>query len=157
MHSRERLKNVVVRQSVLALGGLPGATGATGPTGATGATGPVTLTGNQTFTGGFKFTPYNLGDPIANNFAVDPFLGNYQFGVNNAACGISPPASDCAVDLLITNGVTAGTFSFYNTGSSWVFAVGNTGDPMTTVAGHKFIISVRRIAGYSTYIVKALQ
>lgn len=113
-------------------------------------TGAVQKAGNQTITGGFSVTPNSLG--TVSSFTLNPALGNYQYGTNNGAFTLTAPASDCAVDLLVTNGSSAGsiTFSGFTVGSS-------TGDALTTTNGHKFIISIRRINSVSTYIIKALQ
>ena len=107
-------------------------------------------TGNQTITGGFSVTPNSLG--TMSSFTLNPASGNYQYGTNNGAFTLTAPTSDCAVDLLVTNGASAGsiTFSGFTVGSS-------TGDALTTTNGHKFIVSIRRIDGTSTYIIKALQ
>jgi len=113
-------------------------------------TGAVQKTGNQTITGGFSVTPNSLG--TVSSFTLNPALGNYQYGTNNGAFTLTAPTSDCAVDLLVTNGASAGsiTFSGFTVGSS-------TGDALTTTNGHKFIVSIRRINSISTYIIKALQ
>ena len=113
-------------------------------------TGAVQKAGNQTITGGFSVTPNSLG--TISSFTLNPALGNYQYGTNNGAFTLTAPASDCAVDLLVTNGASAGsiTFSGFTVGSS-------TGDALTTTNGHKFIVSIRRINSISTYIIKALQ
>jgi hypothetical protein len=101
--------------------------------------------------GGFKVTPNNLGN-IASPFTPNPALGNYQYGTNHGAATWNAPANDCAMDILVTNDASAGaiTFSGYTVNS-------NTGEPLTTTNGHKFIISIRRINGVSTYLIKALQ
>src|SRR5207302_2534061 len=100
---------------------------------------------------GYRFTPYNLGNLAS--FTVDPALGNYQYGANVGAFTLTAPANDCAVDILITNGAGAGNITF----SGFTIAAGNTGDNLTIISGHRFIVSIRRIAGVSTYMVKALQ
>jgi hypothetical protein len=111
----------------------------------------VLTTGNTaTITKGYTVTPNNLGN--ITSFTVDPSLGNYQYGTNHGAATWTAPASDCAVDILVTNDATAGaiTFSGFTVGS-------NTGSPLTTTNSDKFIISIRRIAGTSTYSIYALQ
>jgi hypothetical protein len=115
------------------------------------AWGGLVKAGNQTITGGFKVTPNNLGTTIP-SFTLDPTLGNYQYGTNNAAFTLTAPANDCAVDILVTNGATAGaiTFSGFTVSSS-------TGDALTTTNTNKFVISIRRINAVSTYVIKALQ
>jgi hypothetical protein len=54
--------------------------------------------------------------------------------------------------VLITNNTTAGTIAFSG------FTVGaNTGEFLDTTNGHSFSVSIWRINGISSYIVKALQ
>jgi len=105
--------------------------------------------GNQTITGGFAITAY--GAP-STSFTANPMNGNYQYFTNAGAITITAPTVDCAVDILMTNSSTAGavTFSGFTVGAS-------TGDALTLVNGQKFIISIRRINGTSTYATKALQ
>ncbi|SDK41324.1 collagen-like protein [Bradyrhizobium ottawaense] len=114
-----------------------------------GITDAVALAGNQTITGGFKFTPANLG--TFTSFTVNPALGNYQFGSNAGAFTLTAPATDCAVDLLIVNAAGAGAITVSG------FSIGTTGDAITTTNGSKFIMSIRRINSISTYTIKALQ
>ena len=107
------------------------------------------IAGGQTITGGFLFTPSGL---TAGNMTINALLGNYQFIANNGAFTINPATADCAIDLMVTNGATAGAITFSG------FTIGpNTGDLLTTTNGHRFIISFRRINAISTYVVKALQ
>jgi hypothetical protein len=108
--------------------------------------------GGQTVTGGFSITPANLGNVTGGSGTLNPASGNYQYYTNNGAHTLNAPSSDCAIDILITNGATAGaiTLSGFTVNS-------NTGEPLTTTNGHKFILSVRRINGVSTYLIKALQ
>lgn len=103
----------------------------------------------QTISGGFKVTAYNK---TWANFTVDPGLGQYQYGTNSGAITITAPANDGGCDILVTNGAAAGaiTFSGFTVGS-------NTGDPYVTTNTYKFILSIRRINGVSTYVWKALQ
>jgi hypothetical protein len=108
--------------------------------------------GGQTITGGFNFTPANGGTITTGTVTPNPLSGNYQFYTNNGAHTLAAPASDCAMDILITNGASAGaiTFSGFTTGAS-------VGDPLTTTNTNKFIISIRRINAVATYTIKALQ
>jgi len=109
----------------------------------------MSTSGGQTITGGFLIAPYALP---TGSVVINPLLGNYQHITNNAPFNISAPASDCAVDIMVTNSPTAGGINFVG------FTVGaNTGDLLTTTNGHRFIISFRRITGVSTYVIKALQ
>lgn len=99
---------------------------------------------------GYTISPANLGN-IASQ-TLNPALGNYQYGNNNAAITLSAPTADCAIDIMVTNVSGAGAITFSG------FTVGaNVGDALTTTVGSKFVISVRRIGGTATYTLKALQ
>jgi hypothetical protein len=80
-------------------------------------------------------------------------VGNYQYGSNNVAFTFNAPAQDCAIDIMLTNTATAGAITFVG----FTVAAGNIGDPYVTTSAFKFVISVRRIGGTSTYLIKALQ
>jgi hypothetical protein len=110
------------------------------------------VAGQQTTTNGFRFTSYNGGTISSGTFTPDAYNGNYQYYTNNGAHTLAAPANDCAIDILITNGASAGaiTFSGFTVSSS-------VGDPLTTTNTNKFIISIRRINAISTYVQKALQ
>lgn len=99
---------------------------------------------------GFTLAPNNLGN-IA-SFTVNPALGNYQYGTNHAAATWTAPTSDCAVTILVTNDATAGAITF-----SGFTVSASVGDALTTTNASKFVISILRINGVSTYLVKALQ
>jgi len=104
----------------------------------------------NTVTVGYTLTPNALGN--ITSFTVNPALGNYQYGTNHGAATWTAPASDCAVDILVTNDASAGAITFSG------FTVGTgTGDALTTVNTNKFIVSIRRINSVSTYTIKALQ
>lgn len=109
---------------------------------------------SDTITKGFSVTPNNIGTPTnASTVTPDPANGNYQYLTNNVAgFTLAAPGSDCAIDLLITNGASAGTITFsgYTVGSS-------TGSALTTTNAHKFIVSIRRINSVATYSIYALQ
>jgi hypothetical protein len=110
------------------------------------------LAGNQTIgPGGYAATGKALGNLA--NFTLNPLIGNYQYGTNVAAITITAPTVDGGVDLLITNSATAGGVSF----SGFTVNPANIGDPMTNTNAFKFLVSVRRIGGTSTYAIKALQ
>lgn len=113
----------------------------------------VLTTGNTaTITKGYAVTPYNGSTVSSGTFTPDPANGNYQYYTNNGAHTLANPASDCAIDILITNGASAGTITFTT------FTVGaNTGSALTTTNTSKFVISIRRINSVSTYSVYALQ
>jgi len=110
----------------------------------------VTTTTTKTIAIGYTITPYNHG--VIVDFTANAALGNYQYGTCNSAFVMTAPTSDCAIDMLITNGTGAGAVTL--TG----FTIGTfVGDPLTTTNGDKFIVSIRRINSVSTYSIKALQ
>lgn len=116
------------------------------------AAGAVLLAGNQTIgPGGYSATGKNLGNLAS--FTINPLNGNYQYGANVGAFTITAPTVDGGVDLLITNGATAAVPAL----TGFTVNVLNVGDPFTTTNGHRFLVSIRRIGGISTYTVKALQ
>jgi len=114
----------------------------------------VRLAGNQNLTGGFSFTPFAVGNMGSGTITFNPMNGNYQSATNNAAVTVQVPTVDCAMDILVTNSASAGTLAF--SGSFTVNPM-NVGDNLTTTNGHRFIISIRRIGGISTFVIKALQ
>ena len=106
----------------------------------------------STITVGYSLTPYNGGTQSSGTYTPVPANGNYQYYTNNGAHVLANPASDCAIDILITNGASAGAITFTT------FTVSaNTGDALTTTNGNRFIVSIRRINAVSTYTIKALQ
>lgn len=111
----------------------------------------VKLAGGQRIVGGYSIKTFVIGNLGTGSFVPNPLLGNYQYGTNNGAVQINAPTVDCAMDILITNTSTAGAVTFSG------YTVGTTGDTITTTNGHNFIVSIRRINGVSTYLVKALQ
>jgi hypothetical protein len=104
------------------------------------------------FTAGYTFTANNIGNISSGTVTPDPTAQNYQYLTNNGAFTLAAPSSDCAIDILIINGASAGaiTFSGFSVGS-------NTGDTLTTTNGNKFLISIRRINGTSLYGITACQ
>lgn len=117
----------------------------------TAASSIVKANATNTISKGYTITPNNGGTISSGTFTPDPTQGNYQFYTNNGAHTLAAPSSDCAIDILITNGASAGAITFSG------FTVGTTGDVLTTTNTNKFIISIRRINLISTYIIKALQ
>lgn len=114
--------------------------------------GTSTLRGGTVPSGGFSVTSYNLGTG-AGTITVDPALGNYQYITNNGGFTFAAPTTDCGVDILVTNGASAGGIGL----SGFTVRSGGTGDTYVTTNGHRYILSIRRIAGISTYLWKALQ
>lgn len=101
---------------------------------------------------GYTVTPNNVGTVTTGTTTLNPALGQLQYMTNNGASTIASPASDCEIDLLITNSASAGslTLTGFTVGSS-------TGSALTTTNTSKFIMSVRRINSISTYSIYALQ
>jgi hypothetical protein len=125
---------------------------ANGGTGAANLNGIVQAGTTNTITTGYTLTPFNIGTVTTGTTTLSGANGNYQYMTDNGASTIAAPAADTAIDVLITNGASAGTLTFSG------FTVGsNTGDTFDTVNGHKFLLNVIRINGTSTYLVKALQ
>lgn len=107
----------------------------------------------STISVGFGITPYNGSTVSSGTYTPNPANGNYQYYTNNGAHTLANPTVDCAIDILVTNGASAGAITF----TTFTVASGNTGDSLTTTNTSKFIISIRRINGTSTYVIKALQ
>jgi hypothetical protein len=109
---------------------------------------------SQPFSGGVIILPYNLGTVSTGSLVINSGFGPLQYLTNNGAFNFTPPsAGDGSCDILVTNGSTPGAITF---GTGWKVS-SNTGDAFDTVSGHQFILSVRRINGISTYLIKALQ
>lgn len=106
----------------------------------------------DTITKGFTVTPNNIGTVSSGTTTPSAANGNYQYYTNNGAHILAAPAADCAIDILITNGATAGaiTFSGFTVGAS-------TGSTYNTTNTNKFILSIRRINAVATYSWYALQ
>jgi hypothetical protein len=106
---------------------------------------------DQTLSGGANVTSYNLGTG-ASTVTVDCGKGPLQYITNNASFTIGAPVNDGSCIVRLGNGATAGALGFSG------FSVGsNTGDNYTTASGAYFFISIVRIVGLSTYVIKALQ
>jgi hypothetical protein len=101
---------------------------------------------------GYTVTPNAVGNMGTGNFTPNPALGNYQTVTNNGAVTFQVPANDCAIDILLTNSASAGAVSF-----SGYTVSADVGDAYVTTSTYKFLLSIRRIGGVSTYIWKALQ
>jgi microcystin-dependent protein len=105
-----------------------------------------------TITAGYAVTPHNIGTVSSGTTTPAPANGNYQYYTNDGAHTLAAPTADCAIDLLVTNGASAGAITFSG------FTVGSApGSALTTTDTHKFVISIRRINAISTYSVYALQ
>lgn len=103
----------------------------------------------QTLKGGARIQSRAL---VTGSFTADPGLGPLQYITNNGAFTITAPSFDGSFMLLITNGASASTVTFSG------FTVGtSTGDSLTTTNTNKFLVSIARVNGVSTYVIKALQ
>ena len=113
---------------------------------------PFTNSVTTTIGVGYTVAPYNIGTLTSGTTTLNPALGNYQYYTNNGAHTIAAPTSDCAIDILVTNGATAGAITLSG------FTVGSlTGSTYATTNANRFILNVRRINGISTYSWYALQ
>jgi len=74
-------------------------------------------------------------------------LRSLQYMTNSGGRTITAPTTDCAVDLLITNGGSAGTLTW----SGFLSTTQGVGDAFTTTNGHRFLVRIVRINGASTY------
>jgi hypothetical protein len=115
------------------------------------STGSATL--SSVITGGFGINAYNIGVISSGTVTPNPLNGNYQYYTSNGAHTLAAPTSDCAIDLLLTNGSGAGTLTV----SGFTYSGTNYGDTLNTTSGNKFIFSIRRINGTATFVIKALQ
>lgn len=107
-----------------------------------------------TITKGYAVAPHSIGAPsAASTVTPDPANGNYQYLTNNAAFTLAAPASDCAIDILVTNGSTAGSISM----SGFSAPAGGGGDTYATTNASKYLLMIRRINATATYVWKALQ
>lgn len=101
---------------------------------------------------GYTITPFSIGTISSGTTTPAAASGNYQYMTNNGAFTLAAPAADSAIDLLVTNGASAGAITF-----SGFTVSASTGDALTTTNTNKFIISIRRINATATYVIKALQ
>jgi len=103
----------------------------------------------QTLSGGANVTSKSLS---TGSITIDCGARPLQYITNGGAFTITAPAADGSCMLLVTNNGSAGsiTFSGFTVGS-------NTGDAFTLTNGNKFMVTIVRINGTSTYQNKALQ
>ena len=119
-----------------------------------GSAGAVITTNNtNTFTIGYTVTPNNIGTVSSGTTTPAAANGNYQYLTNNGAFTLAAPAADSAIDILVTNGASAGTITF----SGYTAPTGGGGDTYATTNANKYLLMIRRINGTSTYVWKALQ
>lgn len=135
-----------------ALTGLMKANGSSAAAAATAGTDYMAPGTSSNLTVGHTVTPYNLG---TGSGTVTPAAanGNYQYITNNGAFTMAAPAADCAIDILVTNGASAGAITI----SGYTAPSGGGGDTYATTNANKYLFMIRRINGTSTYAWKALQ
>lgn len=104
---------------------------------------------DQTLTGGANVTSKSL---TTGSVTIDCGACPLQYITNGGAFTITAPSNDGSCIVLVTNNASAGTITF-----SGFSVSSNTGDALTTTNGNKFMITVVRINGTSTYAIKALQ
>ncbi len=105
---------------------------------------------DQSLSGGANVVSYNLGTVASGTVSLDCGKGPLQYLVDGGAFTITAPTSDgsCMLKLTNTTGAQIPTFSGFTTNS-------NTGEPLTTTNNSVFFISIFRIGGVSSYLVKA--
>lgn len=107
---------------------------------------------DQTLSGGANVTSANLGTKSSGTLTIDCGTCPLQYVTNGGAFTLAAPSNDGSCLLLITNNASAGTITF-----SGFTVSASTGDLYTTTNASKFIFSIIRINGTSTYVIKALQ
>lgn len=113
----------------------------------------VAVAATCTLFNGFGVAIYNHGNISTNGtLNLDPSLGNYQYYTNMGAHTINAPTRDTAIDLMMYAGQTSGSPTF----SGFTVQSNGTGDPYRGYWGDIYVIMIRRIAGYSTYIIKQI-
>lgn len=104
---------------------------------------------DQVLTGGWNVVAHTYS---TGSVAIDCGQGPAQQITNNGAFTITAPGTDGNCVLLVTNGTTPGVVTFSG------FTVGaNTGDALTLTTTNKFLVSIWRINGVSSYFIYALQ
>jgi hypothetical protein len=107
---------------------------------------------DQTLSGGANVNPYPIGTLASQTYQIDCGKGPLQYFTNNGAITLSAPANDGSCLLYDLNAGSAGTITF-----SGFTVNSNTGEPLTNTNTNKFAITVWRINGVSSYLIKALQ
>lgn len=107
---------------------------------------------DQTLSGGANVASNNQGTKSTGTYTVDCGICPLQYITNGGAFTLAAPANDGSCMLQVVNNASAGAISFSG------FTVGsNTGDALATTNTAVFVISIWRIAGTSSYFIKALQ
>lgn len=121
--------------------------------------GKITIPASGTgmyFQGGFQVNSYNAGITTAGvTITPDPSKGNYQYLNANTTWNLQVPSSDCAIDILVTNGTGSGTLTINS--ANYTANATNSGDTYANTSGQRYLFMIRRINSISTYAIKALQ
>lgn len=109
-------------------------------------------TSAQTFAGGAIITAQAGGTLSAGAYKPQCASRPLHYAINGGAFTWSAPDNDGVLDVLLTNGASAGAVTFAG------FTVGsNVGDTMTTSLSNAYLVQIRRINSVATYTIKALQ
>ena len=116
------------------------------------ATNASLVAADQSLSGGANVTSDNLGTFSTGTLTVDCGARPLQYLVNAGTFTIAAPSNDgsCVLKMTNTTGAQVPTFSGFTVNS-------NTGEPITTTSGNVFFISIWRIGGVSSYLVKSAQ
>lgn len=106
---------------------------------------------SDNLTVGFTSSTSNQGTKSSGTFTPDPTVSNFQHYINGGAHTLAPPASNCAISILITNNASAGTITTSG------FTVAPKGDAFTLTNAHKFMCTITVNNGNSVLSVAALQ
>jgi hypothetical protein len=105
--------------------------------------------GGSTIGAGFSVAPYNIGATTTGlTVTPNPTNGNYQYMSANSTWTLAAPSSDCAIDILVTNGTGASTISFSGFKTP---GAGASGATYATTSGAFWVLSIRRLNSVSTY------
>jgi hypothetical protein len=108
---------------------------------------------DQTLYGGANVSTVQLGTVSGGaTVTMDCGTGPLQVITNAGAWTLAAPAHDGSCMLEIANSSSAGVVSFSGFATN-----SNTGEPLTTTNGSLFVLTIWRIQGVSSYLIKALQ
>jgi hypothetical protein len=109
---------------------------------------------DQSLTGGAIVTSLGL---TTGNVTIDCGARPLQYIANTGAFTITAPANDGSCMLQIENGGGGGGAVTAGAGQGWTINSSNVGDPLTNTANSKFVMSIWKVHGVASYIIKALQ
>lgn len=99
-------------------------------------------------TAGYTLTPYSIGTVSSGTTTPSAANGNYQYLTNGGAFTLAAPSSDCAIDLMVINGGSAGSITLSGFKTAGTSVGGNT---YATTASTWWILSIRRVNSVSTF------